>query len=153
MTVLTLAQVNNAIADTLGAATGLGANHWQSFDELTEGMAPPMLQVYWESDAVDATTATDRLTSRSATHAGVVVTDHVFHADLYGRQRSQLGEDMSVLYPLIDAVRAVLRAQTNEPFFGLVGIKSFKWSSQRVTFEYANVKYVGCRFTITIRIF
>ena len=154
MAVLTLAQINNAIADTLGAATGLGANHHQTYNELTEGTQDiPQLRVYWESDVTDAMTPTNRLTSRSSTHLGVIVTDQVFHADLYGVQRSNIGPDMGVLYPLIDAVRAKLEAETDAPYFGLDGIKGFKWSSQRVTFDYANVSYVGCRFTITVRIF
>ena len=151
---VTLHQICDAIETTLSTATGLAVS--QTFDELTEGIHDrALLQVYPEScSPVDANTRNDRTTAQR----GVAVTEFVFHADVYAQQRAHIGEDMAALVPLIDAITARLEAQTGSPLFGLVVggvnvIKSFKWSWSRVVFEYAEAKYMGARFVITVRVF
>lgn len=151
---VTVHQLCDAIETTLAAATGLAVH--QTFDELTEGINDrKLLQVYPEScSPVDATTRNDRTTF----DRGVAITEFVFFADVYAQQRTSIGEDMAALVPLIDAITVRLEAQKAEPLFGLVvsginPIKSFKWGWQRVVFEYAEAKYMGVRFTITIRVF
>lgn len=148
---ITLAQICDAVTTTLGEATGL--DFTQSYDELTEGMNDtPTLQVYPQSLNQDPTTAgTDRTTFQ----AGVRQTNIVIHADLYAVRRSHIGENMGALLPLIDAIVTILEAQDTKPYFGLVGLKAFTWSGERLNFDYGDPAqtYVGMRFTLTFRVF
>ena len=151
---VTVHQLCDAIETTLSTATGLQVS--QTFDELTEGIHDrALLQVYPQScSGVDSVNRNDRTTILR----GVAQTEFVFHADLYAQQRAHIGEDMAALIPLIDAITARLEAQQASPLFGLTvsgvdPIKSFRWSWERVIFEYAEAKHMGVRFVITIRVF
>ena len=147
---ITYAQINDAIESTLGAATGLARS--QSYDELTDGMTDtPTLQVYWQRDTTDP----QGMTSMTTFQTGVQQVDMVFHADLFARQRSHIGEDMSALYTVMQAVRETLEGEKTKPLFGLPGIQSFRWTTERVTFEYGDplLPYVGARYTIFIKVF
>jgi len=154
---VTLHQICDAIETTLSTAAGLAVS--ETFDELTEGIHDrALLQVYPESCSVDAAVGIASHNDRTTSQRGVAVTEFVFHADVYAQQRTSIGEDMAALVPLIDAITVRLEAQKRSPLFGLtVGgiapIKSFKWSWSRVVFEYAEAKYMGARFVITVRIF
>ena len=144
---ITLAQICNAIETQLMTATGL--SYTQSYNELKEGMNDwPMLQVYWDGSNQDPGGNADR----STFHAGVRQTDITVFADLYACPRRDIGEDMAALLPLVDAVVNVLEAQKN-PNFGLLGIKGFNWSAQRVIFRYGETDFMGARFTIRIKVF
>lgn len=147
---ISLTEICTAIDTTLSAATGL--TYTQTFSGLSEGMQNlPVLQIYPESLRQDATTGSDRTTFK----AGVRQTEIIVNCDLYARQRRDLGEDMAALIPLIDAIQDVLEQQDTKPYFGLVGIKSFAWSAQRVTFTYGEpqIYYVGARFSLVMRVF
>lgn len=148
MTAITLAQINTAIKDTLETASGI--LYGQNFDELTESIPDDaILQVYPQSGLADSTTNTDRKTFKGQ----VRTKEYLFRCDVYTKQRSDIGEDMGKLLPLIDAVEAVLEQQDVKPYFGLDGIKAFKWMWERVEFEYATLSYVGARFELTITVF
>jgi len=148
---ITLAQICNAIQATLSAATGL--TYTQSYDDLTEGVQDmPMLQVYWDSLSQDPG-ALVKGTERTTFKGGTRQTEIVVLADLYARQRAHIGEDMGALLPLIDAIQNVLEQQDTKPYFSLDGLKAFKWIAQRVIFEYGDKKFMGARFTITVRVF
>lgn len=145
-----ITEINDAIKDTLATATGL--TFAQSYNELSEGINDtPMLQVYWQSHLVDPDSNTSQRSFRGVTRQ----TSLTFHADLFPRQRSHLDEDMGALLPLVDAIQAVLEAQRVEPYFGLAKIKAIEgWSAQQVTFEYpADVKFLGARYIIRVRVF
>lgn len=147
---ITIAQICDAIEETLGAATGITRS--ESYDELTEGIHDlPMLQVYPENGNQDAFTSTDRTTFRG----GVRQTSLMIHADLYAQQRAHIGEDMKKLVDSIDAITDVFEAQDTKPYFGLDGIKAFRWRWERVTFVYGDPQsnYVGARFFIEVRVF
>jgi hypothetical protein len=143
---ITYAQINDAIEDKLGAALGLARS--QTYDELTDGMTDtPTLQVYWQRDNTDPSMTTFR--------TGVQQVEMTFHADLFARQRSHIGEDMKVLYEVMQEVREMLEAETTKPYFDLEGIQAFSWTSERVTFEYGDPSqpYVGVRYMLTVRVF
>ena len=147
---VTLGQILNAIEATLATATTV--NRSESYDELTEGIHDfPMLQVYPEAGTQDPGGGTDRTTFRG----GVRQTEFTIHVDYYARQRSHIGEDMSALVDGIDALQNVFEAQDTKSYFGLAGIRAFKWSWSRAVFTYGdpNVSYMGARFVLTIRIF
>jgi hypothetical protein len=146
---ITIAQICNAIESTLGAAvTALDSTgRYQSYDELTDGMnVTPTLQVYPESGVTDIGTGNDRTTFG----AGVRQSQYIFNADYYARTRSHIGEDMKAIVDGADAIIAKLEAQQHEPAFGLSGIKAFRWTWQRVTFNYGGVDFAGVRFTLYI---
>ncbi len=147
---ITIAEVCDAIESTLSTATGIERS--QSYDELTEGIAAadcPLLQVYWESFAMDPTGGTDRKTFG----AGVRSKPFVVHADIYASRRHQLAQDNKRLIEIVDAVLDVLEEQDKKPYFGFEGIKS--WSldgATRTLFLYPDEtnKFVGARFILTI---
>lgn len=149
MTSITLAQILDAVKATLAVAPTLARS--MSYDELTEGISDtPLLQVYPEAGNQDVTNNADRTTF----HAGVRQTDLTVHCDYYAQQRKHIGEDMAALVDGIDAMTAIFEQQDTKPYFGLVGIKAFHWSWQRVTFDYGTtIVYVGARFILSLRVF
>ena len=147
---ITLAQICNAVETTLSAAVGL--TYTQSYNELEEGMNDtPTLQVYWNGMSQDPAGGNDRTTFR----AGVRQTDIEIYCDLYATTRNEVGENMAALLPLVDAIVDVLEMQDTKSYFGLAGLKSFRWSAQRVTFQYTDPMrlYVGARFVLNFRVF
>lgn len=150
MTNITLGQILNAVKNTLAVAPTLARS--MSYNELTEGINDtPLLQVYPESGDQDPTGSTDRTTFKAA----VRQTNFTVNCDYYAHTRANLGEDMAKLVDGIDAMTTIFEAQDTKPYFGLDGIRAYHWSWQRVIFDYgdAQIKYVGARFTITIRTF
>lgn len=139
--------INTAITDTLANASGL--TFTQDFDELSEGIVDtPLLQVYWVSTDPDNETA-----DRTTFGKGVTQVRILFHADLYATQRSDLGDDMAILLPLVDAIHAELDSQTTS-LFGLATIKALQeWRADQVIFEYAEWQFVGARFFVPVRVF
>lgn len=150
MTSITLAQIIDAVESTLATAPTLARS--MSYDELTEGINDtPLLQVYPEAGDQDPAGNADRTTFR----AGVRQTNITVNCDYYAHTRANIGEDMAKLVDGIDAMTNIFEAQDTKAYFGLTGIKAFHWSWQRVIFEYGDsqIKYVGARFTLTIRVF
>lgn len=147
---ITLGQIIDAIEATLSVAPTLARS--MSYDKLTEGINDtPLLQVYPESGDQDPTGNTDRTTFKAA----VRQTDFTINCDYYAQQRKHIGEDMAALVDGIDAMITIFEAQDTKPYFGLDGIKAFHSSWQRVVFDYgdAQIRYMGARFTLTIRTF
>jgi hypothetical protein len=150
MATTTTAQICDAIETTLSSATGLKRS--ETYNELSDGITEtPTLQVYWESTEEDISGSTDR----TSFGAGVRQDEHLFHGDLYVRQRSHIGEDMRDLMAMKDAIDAVLVAEKTKPYFGLAGIKAFRWRAERVTFVYGDpqIPFVGIRYYLTVRTF
>lgn len=145
---ITLAQICNAVEATLAPAI----TYTQSYNELKEGMADqPMLQIYPNSGTSLAGQTTDRTSFQATVRQNQVE----IYADLYATVRSEIGEDMAILLPLIDAVIDEIEKQDTKPYFGLTGLKAFYWSWSRVMFSYNDPMtfYVGARFIFTFRIF
>ncbi len=142
MTIPTLGQIVSAIEGTLSSATGLIRS--EDYDELTESIPEtPLLQVYPESGEPDLQTYKRRIEKI------------IIHADLYARQRSQIGEDMAKVVTMAEAIFTKLRAQdpiTGNQLFGLDGIRKFTWTWTRAVFEYGDpaTRYAGVRFIVTI---
>lgn len=153
----TLAQVIDAVETVLSAAPSLARS--ESYDELTEGIEDlPMLMVYPESNATDSTGQTDRTSfggRGGAEDKPTRVKNYVIMADLYAAQRAVLGQDMSQLVETVNELEIILEDQDVKPYFGLADIKSFNWSWNRVTLVYTDpeIKYVGARFVIGLKIY
>jgi len=147
---ITLAQICNAVATTFGAATGL--TYTQSYNQLKEGVNDtPTLQVYWENIGGDPSGNADRTTFKGIVRQA----DVQIYCDLYAAQRSEVGENMAVLLPLVDAMIDVIEQQDTKAYFGLVGLKGFHWTAQRVVFQYTDTLrlYYGARFILTFKVF
>ena len=150
-----LQAICNAIETTLAPAV----TYTQSYNELTEGMNDtPRLQVYPNSGtSVIGGQSNDRSTFR----AGVRQASIEVYADLYATQRSEIGEDMGILVPLIEAVIAEIEKQDTRPYFGLLdasgrpAIDGFNWRWDRAIFVYNDTQqtFAGARFTFNIRVF
>lgn len=148
MTRVTISAINTAIAEALGAAAGVV--RVQDAGDLGEGLLDlPAIQVYWQGSITEPGGETDRRT----VGAGVRLTRLTFHADVYARQRSHLGEDMTRTLALAEAVQSVLEAQNQPPFFGLAGVRALRWNAERVTFDYGGTAYAGVRFVIETTVY
>lgn len=152
---VTKADVNNGIAADLAAISGFSPPDGvtQSFDQMKEGISDtPTIQVYWDHAEGDSAGNNDRATFGGG---GAVVRRRVwvFHIDLYAVERNQIGQDMARVYPASELVDDFLDSQIQEPYFGVAGIKTLKWTSQRVTFVYASSKYAGIRYVLTVEIY
>jgi len=148
---LTTASICDAVTGVLGAVTGIVRS--ESYDELTEGIQDvPLLQVWPAAGApVSTGSGTHKLTLGQSSDFTVQETITVY-ADLFARQRSHIGEDMSALVTALDNIRAELKKQDCPPF-DLAGIQSFQWSWSVGTMEYAGVAYLRTRFTLVFQVF
>ena len=147
---ITLSEICDGLEGVLSAAIGVQSS--TSYDELTEGvpaMDCPRIEVYPDAGVCDPSGNTDRFTFSACTQMTVVT----IFADLYARQRSQLGEDMKATIEMIDSIIDVLQTQEKPPFFGLKGIKAFSWRWKRSTFRRAEARFVGARFTLSCKVF
>lgn len=150
---ITLAQINNAITDTLDNAVGVVRAASQARGQLVESPPSgdmPLLQVAWAGMEVSSITELDRATFK----AGVRVPVFVWNADVIVRQRSYMGEDMQAVITLCDAVYDILEAQTTS-LFGLPGIQQFRWDAEPVSYPYGDpqVFYVGIRFVLKLWVY
>jgi len=155
-TTVNLSQLNTAIVTTMEELVVAGVvNKVEDISELSEGIQDqPMMQVYWQSIVNDVSGSTDRTTFRG----GVRQQDIVFHVDIYAQQRAHIGEDMSAMLTVVDAVIDKLEEQNIKPYFGLTEdairpIKAFSWQGDRAEFRYGDYQYVGARFTLSFRVF
>lgn len=147
---VTLTEICDGIEAVLSTAIGMQSS--TSYDEMTEGipaMDCPRIEVYPEAGSSDPSGRTDRTTFNACIQQVAVVV----HADLYARQRSQLGEDVAAYVGLTDAIIDVLQSQQTPPFFGVVGIKAFNWGWRKAVFRRADARFVGARFVINCKIF
>jgi hypothetical protein len=154
MAIVTIGAICDAVADTLSTTAGI--ERTQSYDELTEGMNTwPTLQVYPDNWEVSFESETDRLSFVDAVTGipGHRQTHITLILDLVVRPRSQLAEDWRAAVDLASALHDKLDEEGACPHFGLDGIRSFRWSAQRVLYPYAQMRYVGFRFTLELRIF
>lgn len=150
----TLQAICNAIEITLAPAV----TYTQSYNELTEGMADtPRLQIYPNSGTSSPPSGNDR----SSFQAKLRQSQIEIYADLYASPRSEIGEDMALLLPLMEAIFDEIEKQDTKPYFGLLdnlgqaAIKGFSWSWSRVTFSYNDPAqlYTGARFIFSLRMF
>lgn len=154
----TLMQIAEAIKDTLTASmTPALLTRAYGYNELPEGVNDaPSLMVYWQSVVNDRYTDTDR-TSFTA----VRVKEFVFHVDYYQNPRNHLDENNDMLTQAASEIIDILEQEAlgcsaaggHCPPFGLCGLKTFRWTGERVTFDYGGVLYYGARFIITVRVF
>jgi len=148
---LTTAAICDAVESVLGAVTGIVRS--QSYDELTEGIQDvPLLQVWPASGApVSTDSGTHKFTLGKDADFAIQETVTIY-ADLWARQRSHIGEDMSALVTALDNICAELRKQDCPPF-DLEGLQSFQWSWVVGTSEWAKQLYLRARFTLVFRVF
>jgi len=154
----TIAEICDAVDTALGEAlvTSGDLTISQNYDELTEGMNDiGVLQIYPESGRL-----TDSLSGQGQTQQmtfgvdGLIQEEITIHADYYATSRANIGDDMAVLIPGIEAIRAKIKEQKCPPF-GLTGIRTFQWSWERTVWEYGQpeLKYIGARFILRMRLF
>jgi hypothetical protein len=150
MTVITLLTMATDVATFLATAPGL--QRTQNPRQLTDGMnTPNTLQVYPESWSQDEASDNQQTTFRG----GVKQTLVTMIVDLYGRQRSNLGEDMEQLFTVGDAVNTLLDNITTAPYFGVTYIRAFQFNGQRTIFVYGDpeVRYMGIRWTLSLWVY
>jgi len=148
---VTIAQICDAIEAVVGSVATVTRS--QSYNELTEGINSadtPLAQVYWQSLSMSPPGGTDRATFK----AGVRNKQMTFHVDLHAAQRSHLGENMASMLDTFDDILDALEAQDKKPYFDLEGIKAWQLASaERVSWQYADAQYIGCRAILTVWVF
>ncbi len=121
----------------------------QRQDELSEDFHDcPMAQVYWDWGETDAFTENDRTTFRGLTR----VHETAIVADIPCRQRGNLDDDMKAVVDMAELVQGKLEEQQTRPFFGVAGIKSFRWRLERTIFQRGECQYPGLKLRVTVRI-
>lgn len=151
---ITIAQINSAIHDTF-ANNLTTIDYTQDYDSLTEGLAnTPLLQVYWNSlNPVSEGSSTDRRSFSGAGAKPIRTKRFLFNADLYLDPRSDIDRNFTQMLPIVDEINNILENQDNEPYFGLVNIKSYTWSCQRGNIDYAQISYPVVQWVIEIYVF
>lgn len=145
---ITIAQINTAIKNTLDNMASLAAS--QDYNELSEGIVDwPMLQVYWQSTDGD-----DRSGIQQTTFRGGVRRKHfVFHADVFAAQRAHLDQDMTAVLTAAEELTTLLEAQDTLPYFGLAGIRAYRWTVTRVNIVDGDSTFPGVRGVIELWVF
>lgn len=149
---ITLAQIINAISDYIAVADGVSYAMSQARSEIEESIPDPaIVQVYFVSLETSYNSGTDRK-SFGADIRQTLITVYV---DVYAQTRSHIGEDLSRLLDLVDAVQDRLELVTVKPYFALVGIGAFQWRADWATLKYGvpEVSYTGVRFTLSLTVF
>lgn len=138
----------DGVKSTLGTANGMVRA--EALEDITDGVSDlPILKIFFWSANADANSQTDR----SSFGGGVKLTQVVVNADLFATEQSHMGEDDGGVVDGFDAVVAILQAQNAKPYFGVDGLKGFRWEAQRAEIGWGNEKYSGIRFTLTFTIF
>ncbi len=146
------AEIADALAATIRGAASLSDDAVKSFDQLTESVDPPMVQIYpspsWSQDPSGNT-------DRTTFGGGVRQTLIPFHVDLYARRRSHIDDDMNAVVTISDEIEAIFEQQDTKPYFAEEGIKAFSWTANLVSFVYGDpqTSYLGVRYIVTIRVF
>lgn len=157
---LSLMQICDAIETTISPQmTPALMTRSYGYDDIPEGINDaPSLMVYWQSVVCDVTTQNDRLTFGGGIKNPVRVKEMVFYVDYIANPRNNLAQNNAQLTrgasEIIDILETEALACTLHhcPPFSLCALKTFRWSGERVTFDYGGVVYYGARFQITIRV-
>lgn len=153
MSPVTIAQINTALHNTLSTISGLALS--QDYDDLTESLNEyPVMQVYFVSkDNTIASDTSKNTFGSGATGPPIRQTTITFHVDLHVTPRNFINQIFEQTYPLIDAIDLVFEQQYNTPFFGLDGIKAYRYRCEFVNFTYGNVETNGVRWFIEVDVF
>jgi hypothetical protein len=146
---ISIGQICEAVADTIGSATGIV--RVQHYDQLGEGLMNadlPLLQVYFDSFRISPPGDTDRGTFTR----GMVIQRTTLNADVFCAQRHNTWEDVEITTRIASNVVDRLEALYHtRPYFGLDGIKAWSIpSANRATIVYGQAEYMVVRFTIEV---
>ena len=123
--------------------------------DIEEGVAEtPTIQVY----PTEGDSQTFTFSARVQSH------DLTVTVDIYVSERANIGEDLQNVVRIADEMIDVLQDEqekgtTASPLFDLVDttdgpiIKNLNWRWEFVSFEYANIRYVGIRFVLELMIY
>jgi hypothetical protein len=149
---ITIAEICDAVADTIGSTTGI--NRVQHYDELGEGLMDadlPLLQVFFDSFNMSTPGDTDRNTMGR----GVALQRITLFADIFCAQRHNTWQDVELTTRMASSALDKLESLYHtRPYFGLEGIKAWQLSqAQRGTITYGQVEYMTVRFTINVVVY
>lgn len=156
MATVTHEAICDGIRDTLNAE---GIKRVQSVDEITESIPEgdmPLLMTYPQSWGADTGGDTHK---SSFGGSPLIQASPVYVADVYIPSKGSIAESFGLLVTIADQCDLLIEAQTEPTLFSVLddannpAIKSFSWTGERVTLEYAGVNYPGIRYTFTMSIF
>lgn len=137
------------VKTTLLASADLDVAQDAGAGEITERIPEtPILQVY----APEGDNLRQTFTAEVQRH------DLTVFCELFVKQRSYIADDLKKTYDQHDTMELILEAEMKKgtaaaPFFGVAGIKSFQWRWEQVTYDYADNKYVGIRYTLELMLY
>jgi hypothetical protein len=124
----------------------------QNTEEITESIPQtPLIQVYAEKGRTDSGGSTDRASFGAKVRRRAIT----IHIDIYGRQRSMIGQDLAVAMDTLDLAIDQMEQEKQAPFFGNPFIREMSWSWERVVFEYgeSTTQYSGFRIIIEVKVY
>lgn len=143
-TKVAISQITHAVRDALAGIDLI--KQAQAGRELTENIpVTPLVQVYFEGKDTSSGSSTDRKSFGQNPVRQSLVT---VHADIYVEMRNSIGAEMALLEELVDRVDEVIEEQQGPAYFGVDGVKSFRYHVERVQFEYNKKTYTGIRFVL-----
>ena len=166
MGTVTLVQIVNGVARTLGAASvvkrvqSTGVKQTETactgvcLGPISEGVQDNgTLQVYWDnSGTVDSQGDTSKSTFSKTN--GTIQYDFQIIADLLVHRRNHVGENIYAQTCAFDALQAIFDAQACSSPFGVSGIRNFTYLIERATIPYPNnMLFAALRCTIQIKVF
>ena len=147
MTILTFVEILDGITATLAADPAI--KQALTMEDITESVqVVPACLVYIAEFNTDIQTQNSQTTFRG----GVRQNQVVVNVDALARRRSHIGEDMKDVTELADVIVAILEAQKTHPYFGLDGLKTFKWRATYATFHHGADDFSALRFILTFMI-
>ena len=149
MSSISIQAICDAVADTIGSATGI--KRVEHYDELGEGLMEadlPLLQVYFDNFRISPPGDTDRHTFGR----GVAIQRTNLFCDVFCARRHMNWEDVEVATRIAsNVVDRLEELYHTAPYFGLEGIKAWSIpSAQRATIVYGQAEYVVVRFTVEV---
>lgn len=156
MATVTHLAICDGIRDTIGVAASIKRK--QSMDEITESVPEgdtPLLMVYNQSWGAD----TGGDTHKSTFTGSVIQSSPIYVADIFVPKKGSIAESFGLLVQIADECDLLIEAEKIPTLFGVLdsaskpAIKSFSWTGERVTIEYAGTNYAGIRYTFTMSIF
>jgi len=141
-----LKDICDAVKQTLAAADGInraGAN--ETIPDGTPDL--PLVNVFPQT--IEGRGRTDRTTFGG----GVRQNDVEVGARVVLPPKGSFGEAIALQTEIMDNLIDVFETQTEQPFFGHQGIKTFRWKMERATIKHGDREYPGIEVTLFITLF
>lgn len=151
---ISLADVNEAILDTLSGASGIQTV--QQISGIKEHMPEadlPAIQCFptqWSKVGGDTQQTTF---GTFGSETPVQQYNVTYSVRVFVEPYAHIGQAMNRYVTIADALNAVFEQQTGAEPFGTAKIRSFVYEAEHVVFEYADQRIIGIQYQVNVRQF